>query len=117
VDDSETIELELPDGGSVLVRPERVDDGTGGGPSNIGIKEALSFSAVSATLRGVAAEVHRAVKAVEPDVAEVEFGFEIAVKNSQVMCLLVGGESKATFKVRLEWNNTGRADRGEPAGG
>ncbi|MFA1544596.1 CU044_2847 family protein [Actinomadura monticuli] len=115
MDESGTVELKLPDGGSVLVRPERVDDGTGGGPSNIGLKDALSFSAVSSTLRGVAAEVHRAVKAVEPDVAEVEFGFEIAVKNSKVMCLLVDAESKATFKVRLEWNKNGRSEGGEPA--
>ncbi|MBT2206475.1 MULTISPECIES: CU044_2847 family protein [Actinomadura] len=113
--ESRTVELELPEGGSVLVRAEQVDGGGRGGPANIGVKEALSFSAVGSALRGVAAEVHRAVAAVRPDVAEVEFGLEIAVKNSKVMCLLVDGETKATLKVRLEWNANGKSDRGGSA--
>ncbi|WP_242902798.1 CU044_2847 family protein [Actinomadura terrae] len=112
--DSTTVELQLPEGGSVLVRAEQVDGGRGG-PANIGVKDALSFSAVSSALRGIAAEVHRAVAAVRPDVAEVEFGLEVAVKNSKVMCLLVDGETKATLKVRLEWNANGKSDRGGSA--
>ncbi|TYK53129.1 CU044_2847 family protein [Actinomadura decatromicini] len=109
------VELDLPDGGSVLVRASQVDpDGLDEGPSNIGVKEALSFSSVTSALRGVAADVHRAVKAVEPDVAEVEFGFELAVKNSRVVCLLVDGEGKATLKVRLEWKKGGNGEPSTP---
>ncbi|GAA2632245.1 CU044_2847 family protein [Actinomadura fulvescens] len=98
--ETEIVELELPDGGVIAVRAERV------GPrgTNIGLKETLSFSAVSSALRGIAADVHQAVQAVQPDVAEVEFGLELAVKNSKLMCMLVDGEGKATLRVRLEWN-------------
>jgi hypothetical protein len=87
-----------------------VEDAAGGGPSNIGLKEAMSFGAVTSTLRGVAANVHEAVKAVEPDVASVDFGFELAVKGGRVMCLLTDGSAKAAFNVRLEWRKGGLID-------
>lgn len=103
--EAEIVELELPDGGVIAVRAERL----GARGTNIGVKEALSFSAVSSALRGVAADVHKAVQAVQPDVAEVEFGLELAVKNSKLMCMLVDGEGKATLKVRLEWKSKSEA--------
>jgi hypothetical protein len=110
VADTQVVELELPDGGIVLVRAEQLEDETGGGPSNIGPREALSFDAVSSTLRGVAANVHEAVKAVKPDVASVEFGFELAVKGGRVLCLLTDGSAKATLNVRMEWRKGGLGD-------
>jgi len=108
----ETIELQLAGGGSVLVQAIRVlpDDadeadyeGPDEGPTDVGLREALSFSAVRNTLRGIASEVHDAVKTAKPDVLEVEFGLELAIKGHSVLCLLVGAESKATMRVRLQW--------------
>ncbi|ALC19577.1 CU044_2847 family protein [Streptomyces pristinaespiralis] len=107
--DAEIVELDLPGGGTVLVRAGQVHGDTAAedfdeGPANVGLREALSFSAVSSTIRGVAAEVHRALEAAAPDVAEVELGFEMALKGSRMVCLLVDSEAKATIRVRLEWH-------------
>jgi hypothetical protein len=105
----EIIELELAEGGSVLVQAMRLlpDDAdqqdSDQGPTDVGLREAMSFSAVRNALKGIASEVHDAVKAATPDLLEVEFGFELVVKGSQVVCLLVGAESKATIRIRLQW--------------
>ncbi|MFE4060727.1 CU044_2847 family protein [Streptomyces sp. NPDC059096] len=109
MENSEIVELELPDGGGVHLRAERIlpaADTESEGPSNVGLRQALSFSTVSTALRGVAAEVHRAIATATPDVAEVEFGFEVALKGSRVVCLLVDGDTKATIKVRMEWHKS-----------
>ncbi|MEU1268523.1 CU044_2847 family protein [Streptomyces sp. NPDC005799] len=109
--DAEVVELELPDGGTLLVRALPVwavgdeMDHHDGGPTNIGLREALSFTAVSAAVQGVATTVQDALQSVRPDVVETEFGLEFALKGSQLVCLLVGGEAKATLRVRLEWQN------------
>jgi Trypsin-co-occurring domain 1 len=105
----ETIELELAGGGSVLVQAMRVlpddadEEDADQGPADVGLRDALSFAVVRNALKGIATEVHEAVKAAKPDVLEVEFGFELAIKGSQVVCLLVGAETKATLRVRLQW--------------
>lgn len=100
----EIVELALPDGGCILVRTEKIGGARGGGgPEDVGFKDALSFSTVSATVRGVATDIRQALKSVEPDVTEVEFGLELAIKGSKLVCLLVDGETKATLKVRMEW--------------
>ncbi|MER5473066.1 CU044_2847 family protein [Streptomyces sp. NPDC002685] len=104
--DTELVELDLPEGGTVLVRAHQVadeEDGSGDGPTNVGLRETLSFSAVSSALRGVATDVHRGVAAAKPDSVEVEFGFELALKGSRLVCLLVDGDTKATIRVRLQW--------------
>ena len=108
---SEVVELQLPDGGALLVRALPVSlgaddlDHDGGGPSNIGLREALSFTAVGTALRGVATTVQDALQSVKPDVVEAEFGLAFALKGSQLVCLLVDGEATATLRVRLEWQN------------
>jgi hypothetical protein len=105
--ETEVVELVLPDGGKVLVRAEKVgDDGPDDGPEDVGFTDAFTFSAISDTVRGVATDIHQALKSVEPDVTEVEFGLELAVKGSKLVCLLVDGETKATLKVRLEWRKS-----------
>ncbi|MGX6744810.1 CU044_2847 family protein [Streptomyces peucetius] len=114
--DAEIVELDLPGGGRVLVRASQVHGDTAAvefdeGPANVGLREALSFSAVSSAIRGVASEVHRALETAAPDVAEVELGFEMALKGSRMVCLLVDSEAKATIRVRLEWH------KGAPAAG
>ncbi|MEU6064991.1 MULTISPECIES: CU044_2847 family protein [Streptomyces] len=109
--DAEIIQLKLPDDGAVLVRALPVAgggdnlDSADAGPSNVGLREALSLSAISTALRGVATTVQSAFQSVKPDVVEAEFGLEFALKGSQMVCLLVDGETKATLRVRLEWQN------------
>lgn len=106
--ETQVVELALPGGGSVLVYAENVGSGTyEDGPADVGFRETLSFSAISSTVRGVATDIHEALKSIEPDVTEVEFGLDLAMKGSKVVCLLVDGEAKATLKVRLEWRKDG----------
>jgi hypothetical protein len=111
VEDTEFVELDLPEGGTVLVRAQQVSGNEGtGGPTDVGLRQALSFSSVSSTLRGIASEVHSAVETAKPEVVELEFGFELAMKGSRLVCLLVDGDAKATIRVRLEWRRGSGAD-------
>jgi hypothetical protein len=91
-------------------------DADGGGPANVGLREALSFGAVTTALRGAATGIRDALQAVAPDVVEAEIGLEFAMKGSQLLCLLVDGESKATLRVRMEWHN-GSVAGGQPGSG
>ncbi|MFD6294055.1 CU044_2847 family protein [Streptomyces sp. NPDC060235] len=118
VSEHESVELVLPDGALVVVQAarlpasEQIDelDRDGSGPVNVGLREALSFSSVSTAMRGVAGEIHRAFQTAKPDVAEVEFGFDFAMKGSQLLCVLLDGEAKASIRVRLEWRNPASGD-------
>jgi Trypsin-co-occurring domain 1 len=103
VSEVEIVEVGLPDDGALLVRAERVgaeDDG----PSDVSLREFLSFSDVSAAIRGIAKEVHSAVQAVRPEVVTVEFGLDFGLKGSHLLALLVDADSKASIRVRLEWH-------------
>ncbi len=106
--DTEPVELELASGGRILVRAEQM--GSVKGPADIGLRDALrdtlSFATVSEALRGIASDLRDAIKAVQPDSAEVEFGLDVAIKGSQLACLLVDGGATASIRVRLEWDKS-----------
>ena len=106
--DAQPIEVELAGGGKILVLAEQVGSK---GPADIGLRDALSFRTVSEALRGIASDLRDAIKAVQPDTAEVEFGLDVAIKGSQLACLLVGGGATASIRVRLEWDKS-KADSG-----
>jgi uncharacterized protein (DUF1330 family) len=99
--DADVVEVAVAGGGRLLVRVEQVE--TGSGPSDIALRDVLSFSTVSSAIRGVATDVRDAIKAVRPDVAEVEFGLELALKGSALACMLVGGGAVGSIRVRLQW--------------
>jgi hypothetical protein len=95
-------EVELPGGAKMLVRTQRIEDEVDG-PSDVGLRKVFEFSAVTSSVRGIAAELHDAVKAAKPDQVSVELGFDLAVKGSQLVALLVDGGVTASIKVRLTW--------------
>jgi hypothetical protein len=104
VADTELVEVELPDGGRILVRAKQF--GSVKGPADIALSDILSFATVSEALCGMASGLRDAIKAVQPDVAEVEFGLDLAVKGSRLACLLVDGGATASIRVRLEWDKS-----------
>lgn len=116
--DTEIIELSLPDGTPLLVRAERIGEKEAeeqdGGPADIGFFQIRSFSGVTATVRGVATELHKALEAVSPDLVSVELGFDLAVKGSQVIALVADAGAKASIRVRLEWRGSSSEESGEP---
>ena len=96
----ETIEVHQHDGAPPVVRVERIDDADC--PSDVGLREALSLRSVTSPLRGIAAEVHDAIPAIEPDVAKIEFRRELGVKGSQLLSILLGASAKAAIRALLE---------------
>jgi hypothetical protein len=114
------VELSLPDGTPVLVRAELVQEaewrsadgadyeGPGdagfGGPSDVGIG-GYSFDLVTKTVRGVTGELHKALQAVSPDRVSVEIGFDLALRGSHLVALVVSGGVHAALKIRLEWGS------------
>jgi hypothetical protein len=105
---TEIVEISLPDGALILARAERID-GSLDGPADVGLREFLSFSHVTGSIRKITAEMHKAAQALEPDVVEVELGFDLAVKGSQVLALIADAGTQASLRLRLEW-------RREPGG-
>jgi hypothetical protein len=105
--DAEIVEMTLPDGTLMLVRAERIGDKEDDQrPSDIGMRQIFSFSRITATVRGVAAELHKALEAVSPDLVSVELGFDMAVKGSQVIALIADAGAHASITVRLEWHGS-----------
>ncbi len=101
--DKEVVEVCLPDGAFLLVRAERVGD-PAGGPTDVGLREFMSLSHVTRSVKGVAAELHKALRAAQPDLVTVEMGFDLAIKGSQVLALVADAGGQASFRVRLEWH-------------
>lgn len=115
----EYVEVRLPDGARLMVRAERIG-GTAPGPADIGLREFLSFSHVTAAVRGIATELHEALRAASPDVVAVDLGFDLAIKGSQVLALVADAGAQASVHVRLEWHRArdmpADDSAGEPAG-
>lgn len=102
--DTEIVEVSLPDGTRLLVRAERIGE-AGQGPADVGLRDFLSFSHVTASVRGIAAELHQALQAASPDVVVVDLGFDLAIKGSQVLALVADAGAHAAMSVRLEWHH------------
>jgi Trypsin-co-occurring domain 1 len=103
VAETEIVNVELPGGEPLLVRVQRLDDDADR-PSDIGLREFLSLSHVTASLKGLASELHSAVQGAAPDVVSVELGFDLAIKNSQILAMIVDAGGSASIRVRLEWH-------------
>ncbi len=106
VDRSKVVEVTLPDGATLFVHADLVD-GDADGPSDVGLRQALSLSHVTASIRGLAAELHEALRAARPNAMTVEMGFEFAIKGSQVLALVADAGTTASIRVRLEWHDRG----------
>jgi Trypsin-co-occurring domain 1 len=113
VSSTEVVEVSLPDGGLLLVRAERID-GEADGPSDVGLRNFLSFSGVKASLRGIATELHEALQTAKPDVVAVELGFDLAVKGSQILAMVADAGGTASMRVRLEWHNNAYSPADDP---
>lgn len=102
--ESKVVELELPGGAPLLVHAEQFGDAPDGGPTDVGLREALRLDAVTDAIKGMATAVHDAVDELRPEVVEVEIGLDLAMKNGRVLAMLVDAETSASIKVRLEWH-------------
>ena len=133
---TEVVELRLPDGTPLLVQAVLVEEvewrstdgadyegpsdsgfgrSSGAGldrPSDVGMAS-YSFELMTKTVRGVAGELHRALQAVSPDRVSVEIGFDLALKGSQLVALVVSGGVHAALKVRLEWGGESSSSTGD----
>lgn len=96
--EAEVVEVELPDGGTVLVRAVPV-----GGPGDVAFGGIPSFSDVTRAIRDIAAEINGALAIVAPKKATVEFGMQIALKSGKLTALLVEGSGSASLKITLQW--------------
>lgn len=102
--DIDVVEFCLDDGTLVLASAIEVESDA---PADAGRRGSLSFSHVSASIRGLAGELHKALQAAKPDVVVVELGFDLAVKGSQLLALIADAGTQASVKVRLEWHGDG----------
>ncbi len=80
-----------------------VEVSSGGGPTNVGMDEVLSFDGVRATVEALASEFAQVWAKVAPHEATVEFGLNIEVKSGKLTGLLVEGKGSGSVKVALKW--------------
>lgn len=99
---TEAYEVDLGNGTTILVRA-RTAAGSDAGPTDVGLRQVLSFTQVAGAVRQLSYELRDAVRAAGPDEMEIEFGLELGVKPSRLLAVLADGESKGTFQVRLKW--------------
>lgn len=83
----------------------------GGGPAQVGAKQAQTFDAVRETMHAVANEFAKVWEAVRPDEATVEFGLSATARTGRLTGLLVDGGGDATFKVTMTWRPSSPAER------
>lgn len=112
--ETETVEVSLPGDARLLIRAQRINEeelvrtGEGDqGPADVGLADFLHFGHVTSSIRAVAAELHKALQAAQPDVVSIELGFDLAVEGSQLLAVVVDAGAHAKIKVRLEWHNMG----------
>ncbi len=96
------VEVRLSDGAPLLIRAERID-GAPKGPADVSFRESLTFSNVTAAVRGIAGELHQALQAVRPDFVSVELGFDLAISSSHLLALVADAGARSSIQVRLEW--------------
>ncbi|MFF7977148.1 CU044_2847 family protein [Streptomyces sp. NPDC007905] len=65
----------------------------------------FDFSDLTHKISSVASELGAALRAVGPDAATVELGFEVGVEPGGLTAVLVKGTGKANLKLTLEWRN------------
>lgn len=75
-----------------------------GGPSPIGLGEALSFDGVRETVEEIGSQLSAAWDRVKPNEAVVEFGLTVTAKSGKLTGLLLDGEGEASLKVTLTWS-------------
>lgn len=82
----------------------RVDDA--GGPSPIGLGDALSFEGVRKTVEEIGSQLSTAWDRVKPSEAVVEFGLMLTAKSGKLTGLIVDGEGEGSLKVTLTWSGS-----------
>ncbi len=63
----EVVEFSLPEGDVLLARATRIGDDDDGGSADVGIRDFLSFSQVTRSIKGLAGELHKALEGAKPD--------------------------------------------------
>lgn len=61
------------------------------------------FSGLTDAITDISALIIKAIEAVKPNSAEVEFGIDAAVESGNLTALLVKGTGTANLKVKLKW--------------
>lgn len=105
--DYRIVEMELPNGSTVLVRAADLDGGTGA--TKTGWSDKFEYGDLAATLEGLSSAIRSALANAAPEKVSVALGIELAVKSGALTALLVEGEGKGSLSVTLEWGG----DRGD----
>lgn len=97
---SDPIAVDLPNGGTIFIRPEVLD------PSgNVGVLD-LDFNWFRESLDGLAAVVKDAFEQAKPTKTAVELNLQLGLKAGKLAAMLVDANTTASFKVTLEWDRS-----------
>jgi hypothetical protein len=97
----EPVQIDLGDG--VVAVVEAHVSGDAGGEQDV-VSLTQTFETVSRSIREISARLLDAVRAVSPEKATLELGFDLSMENGALVAFLVKGTSSATIKVTLEWD-------------
>ena len=79
-------------------------------PESTGEEDVVSltkaFDTVTASIHEVSSRLADTLRAVAPDKATLEMGFDLALENGALVAMLVKGSGSASLRVTLEWDKS-----------
>lgn len=94
----QVVPLKLSDGATILAEVRRGDR-----EQEVALKE-YDLKQLIESLRGVVRDLLEPLSEFACDKIALELGIGLAVKEGQLISLLVSGEATSSIKVTLEWN-------------
>lgn len=73
-----------------------------GGEEEIAARQ-WAFDEIADTVRAIGKHLAKAVEAVQPRKATIEFSLKAVLESGVLLAALVNGEGEATLRVTLEW--------------
>lgn len=103
---TELIEIQMPDGGTVLAEVEVLG-------ADVGALPRFDLSQVSASAARIGEYLRDALTrsmSDEPDRLGVEIGLKLAVKSGALVSVLAEAAGEASVTVHMEWDRRGSVD-------
>lgn len=97
------INVELPNGATMVVRAHGADQGA----TDVGGLGALPFAQVRDSVEGLSKTILDAIRAAAPSEATIELGLDLQLESGKLTSVLVDGSAAATLRITLCW----RAER------
>ncbi len=92
-------EVRLKDGSTFCIKVEKQADF-----HLVGANE-YSFNDACKSLKQIGSEIYEVFQELKPKKGSVEFGVELSITSGKLTSMIVNGNGKANFVIKLEWES------------